>query len=481
MKSKSCELDPLLTKFLKSHIDTFIKLLTRLVNMSLTTGTFPDEWKLAILRPLIKGTLAGRELIPTLYRPVSNLPFQARLTEKAAVNQLMNHCTVNNLTLDHQSAYRPNHSCETSLLRIVNDALWTMETGNITAFLSCDLSAAFDSVNHQILLKVLENTFGIKDRALEWFRSYLKDRRSKVCVRNSYSEEQTFNFSIPQGGSGSPWIFNCYCSTIQTVIPTSISLNAFADDHNISQSFSLTDESGEETALHNLEHCLMDIITWMHENRLKINPTKTELIYLGSRKQLTKCKHHTITVGSDTVDRTDQIRLLGLWIDQNLTFNHHVTLKCRTAMWNIFKLKNLRNILDLQMCQILIQSLVFSHLDYSNSVLFGLPNYIIDKMQRVQHVAAKVTLKFGQYESPRLAMFRLHWLPIRARIKFKIALLVHKCIKEEAPIYLRNLLKLKIHTGISKSLRLNDGQISELTIPFMKQNICRMFICNIWS
>ena len=123
MKSKSCELDPLPTKFLKSHIDIFIKLLTRLVNMSLITGTFPDKWKLAILRPLIKGTPAGRELIPTLYRPVSNLPFQARLTEKAAVNQLMNHCTVNNLTLDHQSAYRPNHSCETSLLRIVNDTL----------------------------------------------------------------------------------------------------------------------------------------------------------------------------------------------------------------------------------------------------------------------------------------------------------------------------------------------------------------------
>ena len=139
------------------------------------------EWKTAILRPLLKKS--NLPLIYKNYRPVSNLPFISKIAEKSAMGILEEHCTLNMLNSDYQSAYKKGFSCETLLLKIVNDILWAMENKQITALVMLDLSAAFDTVDHDILLQILENKFGVKDKALDWFRSYLQPRNFKVCVK----------------------------------------------------------------------------------------------------------------------------------------------------------------------------------------------------------------------------------------------------------------------------------------------------------
>ena len=159
--------------------------------------------------------------------------------------------------------------------------------------------------------------------------------------------------------------------------------------------------------------------------------------------QIKKCSENTIRVGEDRVDRSAKVKLLGVWLDEHLSFEHHILQKCKNAMLSIYKIRNLRRYLSLEACQVLIHSLVFSHLDYCNSLLFGLLECVICKLQRVQNIAAKLVLNLGKSDSPQLAMFRLHWLPIRYRLDFKIALLMYKCYKGKAPKYLYELLDIE--------------------------------------
>ena len=137
-------------------------------------------------------------------------------------------------------------------------------------------------------------------------------------------------------------------------------------------------------------------------------------------------------------------------------------------MLSIYKIRNLRRYLSLDACQVLIHSLVFSHLDYCNSLLYGLPECVIGKLQRVQNIAAKLVLNLGKSDSPWLAMFRLHWLPIRFRLDYKIALLMYKCYKGKAPKYMCELLKIEQRTEISRRLRSHQDNSVLYRIPFTK-------------
>ena len=217
-----------------------------------------------------------------------------------------------------------------------------------------------------------------------------------------------------------------------------------------------------------MELSLDRIIEWMNRNCLKINPTKTELMYIASRRQIKKCSENTIRVGEDRVDRTAKVKLLGVWLDEHLSYEHHILQKCKNAMLSIYKIRNLRRYLSLEACQVLIHSLVFSHLDYCNSLLFGLPESVICKIQRVQNIAVKLVLNLGKSESPRLAMFRLHWLPIRYRLDFKIALLMYKCYKGKTPKYLYELLDIEQRTELSRRLRSHQANNVLYRIPFTR-------------
>ena len=123
------------------------------------------------------------------YRSVSNLSFLSKILEKCALLQFNNHCIVNNLLPDYQSAYREHFSCETALVKLVDDMLWNMEEQKVTAVVAIDLSVAFDTVDHDVLLDVLNNRFGLEGNTYNWIDSYLRPRKFIVNIGQSYSEE----------------------------------------------------------------------------------------------------------------------------------------------------------------------------------------------------------------------------------------------------------------------------------------------------
>ena len=287
LSTKSCELDCIPTSILKSILPGVLPVITKITNLSLTQGTFVSTWKTAIVRPLLKKP--GLE--PTLanYRPVSNLCFLSKVLEKAVLNQFMDHCNEHSLFPDYQSAYRRHHSCETALVKLFNDILWNMEDKEVTALLAIDLSVAFDTVDHEVLLDVLEAKFGVNGNALLWFDNYLRPRNCKINIGSSYSSARELNFSVPQGSCAGPVLFSVYASTIQNVVTQDISLHGYADDHALKISFNASEPNAEELTIRNLAECTDNIKKWMDYNRLKMNTSKTEFIMFGSRQQLQKC------------------------------------------------------------------------------------------------------------------------------------------------------------------------------------------------
>ena len=203
----------------------------------------------------------------------------------------------------------------------------------------------------------------------------------------------------------------------------------------------------------------------MNKNKLKMNNSKTEFILFGSRGQLNKCQTKKINICGDFVNLQKCIRYLGVFLDETLSFKDHIKKKCNTAMYNYFKIKSVRKYLSKEATEILVLSLVVSHLDYCNVVLYGISKTDLLKLQRIQNMCAKLVLNRSKYDSSKQALYDLHWLPIKARIDFKILTYMYNCTVGNAPLYLKELLNNQVS---KRNLRSSQSSAFSYVVPFNK-------------
>ena len=330
-----------------------------------------------------------------------------------------------------------------------------------------DLSAAFDTVHHGLLLDVLKNYFGVQGVPLEWVKSYLSDRQLKVCVSGTYSNLHTFNFSVPQGSCAGPVFYLNYASTLETIIKSNNTIYGYADDHALTDSFTADtfDKEDERRCIANLESSMLDIKSWMDENRLKMNTSKTEFILFGSRQQLQKTTLSSLSVAGDTVEGASSIKYLGAFLDDKLSMKKQVSSICTKATANILKIKGIRPFLTNETAKTLMVGLVLSHLDANNGILIGLPDNQLRKLQLVQNYAAKVVCQKRKFDSATECLMALHWLPVKYRIEFKVATIVYKALNNQAPEYIMNLFKVK---QSERTLR-SDSNYKVLHVPHVRK------------
>ncbi len=413
-----------------------LPIIAHVVNRSLIAGIFPSSYKIAHVTPLIKKPGADCENLSN-YRPISNLKFVSKVVERVAASQLQQYLMDNNLYGKLQSAYRKHHSTETALLRVQNDITRALDNRKDVVLVLLDLSSAFDTVDHQILLHRLRDRFGIGGTALEWFSSYLSDRKQVVSICGQTSESQSLACGVPQGSVCGPFLFTLYTSPIEDVI-TSHGVNAmfYADDSQLYLTLQSCDRTEQ---LQRLEECVRDVKAWTVSNRLLLNDLKTEVVHFTSRFMREPDPISSFTVDSSDVRVAAQARNLGVIMDRHFTLSSHLNNVCRSASLAIHKIGQIRKYIDNSTTERLVHAFVTSRLDANNSLLYGLPSTDIAKLQRIQNSAVRLVSK-ANHDIGIVRSEQLHWLPIKDRIVFKILLITYKALNDLAPPYISELL-----------------------------------------
>ncbi len=225
----TCMLDPIESKLLKEVLPEVIDPLLAIINSSLSLGYVPNTFKLAVIKPFIKKTqLDPKDLVN--YRPISNLPFLSKILENLASSQLYSFLEKYDICEDFQSGFRPSHGTETALIRVTNDMLLSSDRGCISLLVLLDRSAAFDTIDHNILLNRLENYVGICGSALAWFKSYLSDRHKFIAVNEDVSYRSQVQNRVPQGSVLGPLLFTLYMLPLGNIIrKLGVSFHCYAD------------------------------------------------------------------------------------------------------------------------------------------------------------------------------------------------------------------------------------------------------------
>ena len=437
--NKYCELDPIPTELLKKCTEDLLPLITKIINLSLSLGDMPEELKEAIIKPLLKKI--GLELIDKNYRPVSNLSFISKLIERAIAVQLIEHLKENNLYDEFQSAYRQFYSTETALLRARNDILMEMDKQKVVLLLLLDLSAAFDTIDHNILLNRLEKRCGVTGTALKWFASYLSKRKQFVRIGDHDSEKKELSYGVPQGSVLGPILFCIYMSPLGEMIEKEgMDRQEYADDAGLYTSFLPKNTESKEAMLIRVQKCLDIVRRFLRINKLKVNDDKTVLLLIGSAYWLSHVNFDAINVGNVEVKAVESTRNLGVIFDKEMNLEEHIKNVCKRGYLHIKNLFYLGRFLDKTHRNIAAHSFITSILDYCNSLLYGLPNEQIKKLQMLQNAAVRTVVKKRKYDHISKDRVELHWLPVEARIIFKIALITWKCMAFGEPKYLKDLL-----------------------------------------
>ena len=408
--------------------------ITNIINKCLIDG-MPDEMKAAIITPILKKSSLDSETLKS-YRPISNMSFLSNLLERVVADRLIAHMRENDLYMPLQSAYRQNCSTETTLLHVHDSVIRSIDERKGVILLLIDLNAAFDMIDHAILRNTLTNTIGVKDRCLSWFTTYLQHRQYTVLIAGEQSKPHKLTYGVPQGSVLGPLLFRIYMTPLASLLKLhGMTYHLYADDTQLFQESSLSDNTSPEIAIRKMEHCVISIRQWMKTNMLKLNDDKSEILIIRP-----KSAHQHLLPESERISNTNatpntHARNLGVTFDCNMSLERHVTNISRTAYYHLHSIGPIRRNLEQGHTKQLVHALVISRIDCCNSLVNGLSVAVVEKLQRVQNACARVILIRSKRDHVTPMLLELHWLPVKCRITFKTLLLTFKCLHGLAPTY----------------------------------------------
>ena len=256
-----------------------------------------------------------------------------------------------------------------------NDILLNMDRQKVTLLVLLDLSAAFDTVDHQVLLKRLESSFGITGTALNWVRSYLTNRSQRVCFEGCYPEKSDLPYGVPQGSCLGPLLFTAYAGKLFEVIETHLpNVHAYADDTQLYLAFEPNSDTSQAEAVRVMQECTGSIRSWMATDKLKLNEVKTEIILIGTNRQLEKVNIDRLNIGQVTVATVSSaVRNLGSWFDASPSMTTQINKICQSGYYHLSNVRQIRRYLTDNSTKLLVQAVIMARVDYCSSLLYGTP------------------------------------------------------------------------------------------------------------
>lgn len=432
LKSNAMGVDGISIEMIFMTLPESLKAITSIINKSITSGTFPEQWKVALVKPIPKNNnpISCNDL-----RPISLLPCMSKILEKVVSLQLTKFLEDKNILPNVQSGFRKGHSTSTALLDVVDSLLAGQDCGMISILVLLDFSRAFDSINTSLLISKL-SYYGFDMQTVKWFHSYLKNRYQLVQLSNgTRSTLQPVPQGVPQGSILGPILFILYSSDIIRAI-NHCNFHLYADDLQL---YISTHTSNLDIAVEKMNSDLCRISDWSRNNSLVINPQKSKYMFIGTRQKLQNLQNYTANISVDgaLVERVSEAKNLGLTMDSSLHFEKHVSESVRNCFYRLRLLYKIRSYLSESVRITLCESLVLSKLNYCDTV-YGpcLLSRTTKLIQRVQNACARFCFHVPPRSHITPFLNSSNLLKMEARRKLHLASLLFGVIAEQRPKYL---------------------------------------------
>ena len=350
--------DGISTKLLKVIAPVIIKPLTLLINQVLNTGTFPDKLKIAKVIPIFK---KGDPSLFENYRPISLLPAISKVVEKIIALQLSSYFEKNKLLFDNQYGFRPKHSTEHAALELIDRITNKMDTNEIPLNIFLDLSKAFDTIDHSILLNKLKY-YGLKGSTLNLFQSYLSNRKQYTEIEDTTSTILPIQVGVPQGSILGPILFIIYVNDLPQC-SNKFDFIMYADDTTLSSTIDSFCDINSNASADSLINAEIDkVIEWLKINKLSLNKNKSKYMTFHMPKK--QIQHLTLKIDGINIEKVEEFNFLGLTMDTNLKWKKHtdkISNKCSKITGVLNRLKLL---FPQEIKCLLYNSLIVPHINY---------------------------------------------------------------------------------------------------------------------
>lgn len=452
--------DGLNISILRSCCPYIVPFITHIINCCLLENIFPSQWKISLVRPIPKVT--NPQDFKDL-RPISILPLLSKILERCMESQLRRYIDENNILPVKQSGFRSSHSCATALLDVSDDIFSAMDCGLVTVLVLLDFSKAFDTISHEMLLSICSYV-GLSSDACALLQSYLSDRFQMVTLDSHISNALPVSCGVPQGSILGPLLFSIYTSQLVNCI-SSCKFHMYADDTQLYLSFKPEDVISSCNAINN---DLESIFQTSQKYSLLLNPEKSQAIVFGniSDDVIQNIKIH---ISGITIPHKSCVKNLGLYMDNKLRFNEHVTECVRKAYAKLKLLYHNRTALSHNLKKTLCNSLVLSSFNHCDTV-YGPCLTVSDseRIQRVQNSCLRLIYGIRKYEHISHTLRHVGWLNMKNRRFCHLASLQHSIVLNKSPPYLYQ--KITFRTDVH---HLNLRYKNVLTIPAHKTSLFR--------
>ena len=448
--SKTIGLDGISPRIIKLSSEIISSTLLDIINASFITGNFPDSLKSARIHPIHKG---GAKCDPANYRPISILPVISKIIEKHVTKHLFGYLNTYQLLQKSQSGFRKHHSCNTALLKLVDNWLKSIDNGETVGAIFFDLRKAFDVVDHNLLLKKL-SMYKFDTISLHWIRSYLTGRRQCILENKIKSSFQSIKAGVPQGSVLGPVLFLLFINDLSLFIKEAY-IEMYAVDATIHYANKCMDIV--ETTL---QYGGIDFLNWCLSNNMHINLSKTSVMAIGTRQNFKNSDLINIYLNDEILQKTDTQRLLSITTDKTLSWDFQIDSICLNIARRITLMKQLSKYVNRESLKQYYISYVLPIFDYGCIIWSRCSVTNTSRLLKLQKRAARIILRCDILTPSENMFNELQWLSFPKRVQYHTIAMMHK-----APAYISHMF-IKTSDIHDRCLRSSDN--NELRVPFSK-------------